>query len=289
MKFKATKIFKSNKYLKLMNSTALHRRIGLRHLWCPLVAACSVYTAAEASNVDTELVILVDAQTYSQSDFNLILEGVASSFEQPDFYTSVTLGGFGKIASSVMLFNVPGEQVGVTWTELTTQQDFFNFAQSVRNIAYPNTGGNVSYASALTSAAAHFNASPSDGTVQQITLIDDATGFWQVNPGATQAARDGALASGVDVINAMVFDAAYQETAVTNYYNANIVSPNGTVAVVSTPQGGPKSNAEISLATQAISATVAGPTLQAVPEPSSSLLMVLSGSLLLGYRRRASR
>lgn len=263
--------------------------IGLRHFWCSLIAACSIYPAAMASNVDTELVILVDAQTYSQSDFNLILEGVASSFEQPDFYAAATAGGFGKIASSVMLYNVPGEQVGVSWAELTTQQDFFNFAQSVRNIAYPNTGGNVSYASALTSAAAHFNASPSVGTVQQITMIDDATGFWQVNPGATLAARDAALASGVDVINAMAFDAAYQEAAVTNYYNANIVSPNGSLAVVSTPQGGPKSNAEIALATQTIHATVAGPSLQAVPEPGSSLLTALGGSLLLIFRRRSGR
>lgn len=270
-----------------MKSTSLDHPIGLRHFWCSLITACSLYPAAMASNVDTELVILVDAQTYSQSDFNLILEGVASSFEQPDFYAAATAGGFGKMASSVMLFNVPGEQIGVSWTELTTQQDFFNFAQSVRNIAYPNTGGNVSYASALTSAANHFNASSSVGTVQQITLIDDATGFWQVNPGATLAARDAALASGVDVINAMVFDAAYQEATVTSYYNANIVSPNGSVAVVSTPQGGPKSNAEIALATQAIQTTVAAPTLQAVPEPGSSLLLVLGGSLLLSLRRRA--
>lgn len=270
-----------------MNPTSRPHRSGLRRLLSTALAGSFLCGFARAGNVDTELVILVDAQTYSQSDFNLILEGVASSFEQPDFYAAATAGGFGKIASSVMLFNVPGEQVGVSWAELTTQQDFFNFAQSVRNIAYPNTGGNVSYASALTSAANHFNASPSVGTVQQITLIDDATGFWQVNPGATLAARDAALASGVDVINAMVFDAAYQETTVTNYYNANIVSPNGSVAVVSTPQGGPKSNAEIALATQAINATVAGPSLQAVPEPGSSLLLVLGGSLLLGLRRRA--
>lgn len=264
-----------------------YRRSGTR-LSLPVLAAAGLsFLTCQAGNVDTELVILVDAQTYSQSDFDLILESVARSFEAPDFYTAVMHGTYGKIASSVLLYNMPGEQVGVSWTELTTQQDFFNFAQSVRSIAYPNAGGNVSYASALTTAAAHFNSSPSVGTVQQITLIDDATGFWTVNPAATRAARDSALASGVDVINAMVFDAAYQEATITNYYNANIVSPNGSVSVISTPQGGPKSGADVSLVNHATHVSMAGPTLQSVPEPSSSLLLAFAGSLLVTLRRRA--
>jgi hypothetical protein len=247
---------------------------------------------SSAGNVDTELLILVDAQTYSQSDFNLILDNVAKSFESNAFYTAVTQGGvYGKIASSVMLYNLPTNPVVISWTELTTQQDFFNFANSVRSIAYPNTGWGVSYAAALTSATNHMNASPSNGTVQQITIIDDATGFYQADPAGTKAARNAALASGVDVINAMVFDAAYQEATVNNFYQANVISPTtGSVTVVSSPQGGPKPNADLTLISSAVQTSVAGPTIAnaaAVPEPTAPMALGLAGVIAMMRRRRA--
>jgi hypothetical protein len=254
---------------------------------CALAAAGSLTAPARAGDVDTELLILVDAQTYSQSDFNLILESVAQSFEQPDFFSAVTQGGiYGKIASSVMLYNLPTNPVAISWTELTTQQDFFNFANSVRSIAYPNVGWGVSYAAALNSATAHFANSTSDGLVQQITLIDDGTGFYQADPAGTQAARNAAFAAGVDVINAIVFDAAWQESAVTSYYESNIASPGGSVTVVSTPQGGPKSPTELGAITGAVHSGVAGPTLQAVPEPRAALIGGIAALVLLTRRRR---
>ena len=258
------------------------------------IAAVGVLSSkpARAGNVDTELLILVDAQTYSQSDFNLILDNVAKSFERPDFFTAVTQGGvYGKIASSVMLYNLPNNPVAITWRELTTQQDFFNFATSVRSIAYPNTGGNVSYAAALNSAASHIAASPSNGSVQQITIIDDGTGFYQADPTGTQAARNAALASGVDVINAVVFDGAWQEAAIDSYYQANIVSPGASVSVISSPQGGPKPNADLTLISTAVQTSVTAPAVQfaqAVPEPTTPIALGLAGILAATRRRRAA-
>ena len=255
-----------------------------------LAAAGALAFPSRAGNVDTELLILVDAQTYSQSDFNLILDNVAKSFESTDFYTAVTQGGvYGKIASSVMLYNLPTNPVAVTWRELTTQQDFFNFATSVRSIAYPNVGAGVSYAAALTSATSHMNASPSNGTVQQITIIDDGTGFYQADPTATKAARTAALASGVDVINAVVFDGAWQESTISNYYQQNVISPTGTVSVVSSPQGGPKPTADLGLITAAVKTSVTGPAVQyaqTIPEPTAPIALGLAGVIAMLRRRR---
>ncbi len=241
-----------------------------------------------ATAVDTELVLLVDAQTYSQSDFTLILESIASTFEQQAFQDAVLGGSTGKLAASVMLFNSPGEQVALNWTELTSTLQLQNFANSVRSISYPNAGGNVSYASALTSAAAQLDNNSFTGSNRQITLIDDGTGFYAAGPSATQAARNAALATSADVINAIVFDAQYSEAAVTSYYNANIVSPGGTLAVVSTPQGGPKNTAQINAVIAAVAGTVGSPTATAtaaIPEPSALSLLGL-GSLLILRRRR---
>lgn len=240
--------------------------------------------------VDTELVLMVDAQT-GQSDFNLILESVASSFEQQSFQDAVLNGQTGKMAASVWLYNLSGEQVGLSWTEISSVQDMYNFAQNVRAISYPISGGNVSYASALTTAANQLASNNFTGTTRQITLIDDATGFWTPDPVGTQAARNAALASGVDVINAIAFDAQYAVHVVSGYYNDNVVSANGILSVVATPQGGLKSSADINAIITSVSGNVAAPTvaatgaINAVPEPSSFVLLGL-GSLLAMRRRR---
>lgn len=255
--------------------------------------ALSIGNIAAATAVDTELVLLVDSQTYSQTDFDLILESTARTFEQQAFQDAVLNGATGKMAASVLLFNANGERVGIPWMELSSRSDLQNFAQSVRAITNPNVGGNVNYASAITTAANQLDWNFFTGTVRQITLIDDATGFYAANPGATQAARNAALASSADIINAIVFDAQYSESAVTNFYNANVVSPGGTLSVVSSPQGGPKTAGQIEGIVTSVTGTTAAPTIEAttqfvasaVPEPSSAALLVL-GSLLVVRRRR---
>ena len=55
--------------------------------------ACSI--SANAVTVDSEIVILVDGQTFSQPSFDLALEGVAQAFEQQSFIDSVVSGPFG--------------------------------------------------------------------------------------------------------------------------------------------------------------------------------------------------
>lgn len=242
-----------------------------------------------AANVDTELVILVDAQTYSASDFNLMIENVAQSFERQEFISAVMNGVYGKMATSVMLYNLSGQQVATSWAELSTPQQFLNFAQTVRSISYPNRGGNVSYAAALTAATASINSSSSVGTTQQITLLDDATGFYSADPAGTLAARNAALAAGVDIINAIVFDAAYRETEISNFYNTNVVNQPGGLKLISSPQGGPKSSLDLAQLSGSVSNNISDPTMaiSAVPEPSGWMLCgAASVFFCAGFRRR---
>lgn len=252
------------------------------------VAVAMLGAPCKAAAVDTELVLLVDAQTYSQSDFTLILESIASSFQQQAFQDAVLHGSLGKIAASVILFNTPGEQIGIPWIELSSTLDLNNFAQSVRAIGYPNAGGNVSYSGAISTAAAQLASNQFTGTTRQITMIDDGTGFWEAGAAATLAARDAALATSADVINAIVFDAQYRESAVQAFYNTNIVSPGSSVAVVSTPQGGTKTAGQIQSVIASVVGTVSQPTVAAtaaIPE-SSSLVLLGLGSLVAFRRRR---
>ncbi|RYD21218.1 MAG: DUF1194 domain-containing protein [Verrucomicrobiaceae bacterium] len=268
-----------------MSPEATFKRIVLSAL-AGLIMSTAPCTGAA---VDTELVLLVDAQTYSQSDFTLILESIAKSFEQQAFQEAVLGGTLGKMAASVILFNAPGEQVRVPWIQLSSTLDLNNFAQSVRSISYPNAGGNISYSSAINTAASQLASNQFQGSTRQITLIDDATGFWAADPAGTLAARNAALATSADVINAIVFDAQYSESAVNSFYGNNVVSPGtGNLAVVSTPQGGNKSLAQIQSVITSVVGTVSQPTVVAtasVPE-SSSLILLGLGSFVAFRRRR---
>lgn len=241
-----------------------------------------------AINVDREIVILVDAQTSSTSDFDLILEGVARSFENQSFLTAVANGAYGSIASSLIFFNVGGEQTALPWMQLSSATDLQNYATAVRNLVRPNAGGNVSYASAIATGAASIANSAFTGTQSQITIIDDGTGFFRVVPGQTKKARDAALASGVDVINAVVFDAQYQVATVEDYYEKNIVSSASNLAVLATPQGGNKSAADLSAISDALEVAITSQTIAAapVPEPSGTLLLSLALFGMVARRRR---
>ncbi len=248
--------------------------------------------SAQAVNVDTELVILVDAQTFSTSDFDLILDGVARSFEQQSFVNAVASGANGQIAASLVLFNSNNNSLtaNIPWMVLSSATDLQNFADTVRNVENTAAFGNVSYAEAISFGAAQIASSTIVGANRQLTIIDDGTGFNQVAPAATQAARDNALASSVDVINGVIFDVAFQENTAETYYNNYVVGGvGGGVEVIGSPQGGPKTGEDLEAIEEAIAFQITGNTisnLSVVPEPSS-LAFLLVGSLgLLGRRRR---
>lgn len=243
---------------------------------------------ASAVNVDREILILVDAQTSSSSDFDLIMEGVATSFENQSFLTAVANGAYGSIASSLIFFNAGGEQTALPWIQLSSAADLQSYATAIRSLVQPSTGGNVNYASAISTAAASIASSAFTGTQSQITIIDDGTGFYKAVPGQTKKARNAALASGVDVINAVVFDAQYQVAAVEDYYEKNIVDSASSLTVVASAQGGAKSAAENAAISNALVQAVTSQTIAAapVPEPTASLLLSLGLLGLLARRKR---
>ena len=247
-----------------------------------------------AAPVDSEIVILVDSQTFSEASFDLILDGVAQAFEQQSFIDSVAGGPFGSIAASVMVFAAGGTSTAIPWMELSSAGDLQTFATSVREIAQPNSFGTISYVDAISAGAASIASSTVEGTVQSITLIEDGGFFLFSDTGAQiQAARDAALASGVDVINSVIFNADGREAAIQNYYDANVVSggENGQAAVIGGSSFGAPSGELGDAIQEGIVASVTQPTvdsneLASVPEPSVSFLGALSGLALLVRRRR---
>lgn len=257
-----------------------------------LSVACS--TAAFAAPVDSEILILVDGQTFSNASFDLMLEGVAQAFEQQSFIDSVTGGPFGSIAASVMVFGSGGTTTAVSWMELSNATELQNFATSVRSITPPPSFGTISYVDAISSGAASIAASTAEGTFKQISIIEDGGFFLFSDTGAeVQAARDAALAGGVDVINSVVYNAAGREAVIQNYYDANVVSggQGGEVDVIGgsnfgAPGGALAENIEANISSNLSQPTIDSNNLASVPEPSAAFLGALSCLALLTRRRR---
>lgn len=251
-------------------------------------------TGLAAAPVDSEILILVDGQTFSNASFDLILDGVAQAFEQQSFIESVAGGVHGSIAASVIVFGSEGASTAVSWMDLSSAEDLQGFANSVRNIVAPPSFGAISYVDAIASGAASIAANTAEGTLRQLTIIEDGGFFLFSDTGAeVQAARDAALAGGVDVINSVVFNAAGRETAIQNYYEANVVSggPGGEVDVIGgstfgAPGGALGDSIQENIGQNLVQPTVDANNLSAVPEPSVSFLGALTALSLLVRRRR---
>lgn len=251
-------------------------------LACPAVAA----------PVDTELLILVDGQTFSQTSFDLMMEGVAQAFEQQSFIDSVAGGPYGSIASSVLIFNATGTSTVIPWMELSSSGDLQSFANAIRNVNAPFSFGGISYVDAISNGAASIASSVFEGTLRQMTIVEDG-GFFLFSDTASQvqAARDAALVSDVDVINSVVYNAAGRVAAIESYYEANVVSggQGGAVAIIDNVPFAPTSPAVTAAIQGSIANSITNPTVEAaqvVPEPSAALLASLAGMSLLLRRRR---
>ena len=260
---------------------------------------------AEAIAVDNELVVLVDAYAGQDLSFDTVLDGIAQSFERQSFVDSVVSGPNGRIAATVVFFNSntqTGLTEGIPWMELSSSADLLNFASTIRTL----TGavlGNVNYSNAISEGAALIAGSGNEGTLGQLTFIDDGTGFFSQEPAAARTARDAALSSSVDVINAVVYDTQDTLSTIETYYNDNIVGgAGGTLATVNSPtvplpngltgaldgSVAGKSEASEAAIADSIANAVTSPTIAAaaVPEPSSFLLLAASGFGFLIRRKR---
>lgn len=259
------------------------------------IVAAGMLAQAKAVNVDSELVLLVDATQagLTTNQFNRLMDGYTSVFSGTEILDSIQSGAYGKIAVSLMFFgNSNSFEVGIPWMEISNSTQALQFATLLQNVNRPTYTGASNVAAALTSAAFTFGTevgAASNGFESEVQILEILASRVPTASAAaaTTAASNVVLAAGVDMINSVAVGG--QASAIDAFYTANVIG--STIPNVPATSGTSTLNAATlsgNLNT-AINTTVqTGATtsmVTAVPEPDTSLALA-AGVLLLLKRRR---
>lgn len=277
-----------NKHRGRRSHMALARAVTLG------IAFCGWPVLADAESVDSEIVLLVDITRpgLSSTEFNRLMDGYATAFTSNQIMDSIQSGSYGRIAVSMMFFGNSSTQVtGIPWMEIGNTTQAQQFANLARNVVRPFSVANPDVGSALTAATFSFGTETggtSNGFESVVQIVEVASGrepqFWTAGSTATKSSN--ALASGVDMINALAL--GNRANAVDNFYTANVIGStiNGLSATSTSSQfNGALASTISGLMTDSVQAGAAV-SVNAVPEPSTLLGLIPATLLLLRRRKR---
>lgn len=269
-----------------------------RSLSCLLplgIATLCLQPRAEAVDVDSELVLLVDItpRGLSAGEFDLVMESYATAFTSAQVLDSIQAGTYGRIAVSLMLYgNSTTQQVGIPWMMIGNASEAEQFAALARGVTRPFSIGSPSISAAVQAAALSFGTETGgtdNGFESSAQIIEVAAASVPTGPSAAgvAAARDSALASGVDLINAVTL--GNRAAAIEGYYASNLIGGEAG-GVVATSSSSAINGGLANLLGAQVSGSIDGgaaASISAVPEPSAALGL-LSGLALLLVRRRSN-
>lgn len=250
------------------------------------IALLGATGTATAESVDTELVLLVDVSSsgLKKKEFSDVMESYASAMTSAQVLDTIESGALGKIAVSMVFYGDDTvQEVGIPWMTIGSAADASAFADAARVATRPASGSS-SMSSALDLATTVFGTETgaADNGYSSVVQVIEVAGATQPRGGSPavlqaelQAARDAALAAGVDVINAIAV--GKKATELETYYSANVIG--GEVGgVVASTSASEVSAALTSVLTSHLDAGIEGgavASVDAVPEPGIAMIFVL--------------
>lgn len=210
----------------------------MKHLYsAALVSAMSVASvgvANAATVVDVELQLLVDVSgSVSGSEFALQRDGYVNAFKTGTIQNAILSTGngrIGKIAAELIYWSSSTQQaVAVGWSLLDSVGSINAFADAIAVAARPFSGG-TNIDGAINFGYPRFNTNDYDGTTQVI----DVSGDGASSAASTAAARDAALAAGIDRINGLPIGGS---TSVENFYSDYVIGGTGSFLVAAATFG----------------------------------------------------
>ncbi len=183
------------------------------------VGAFAAFTAnANLIEVDVELQLLTDVSgSVNNTEYNLQRDGYIAAFRNTDIINTILAGTHGSIAVQYIEWS--------SYNQQSTQIDWFliDSVQSANAFADLIAGINRTFSS-MTAIGSAINYGASLFDTNNFTAakqVMDVSGDGTQNQGAdTAAARDAALASGVDTINGITIGDA---RGLSEYYQNNVI------------------------------------------------------------------
>jgi len=166
--------------------------------------------------VDLELSLVVDVSgSVDATEYVLQMEGYALAFENPALHAKVAAGREGQIAVNLIQFASSAAE-SIPWTLLDSATSSNAFAAQIRAATRLFSAG-TSPDTGITLAASSLFSNGFESARQVIDVSGDGAG----SASADQAARDAALAAGVDTINGLPI--LNDDPNLGVYYQENIV------------------------------------------------------------------
>ena len=181
-----------------------------------IAAALGMSSQAHSVAVDLELGLLVDASSsVNASEFALQRDAYAAAFQSGTIQTAIASGAIGAIAVNYVYWSSAGnQQEAVGWTLIDSAASANAFGAAVSATTRP-FGGQTAPGNAIAFEAPLFN-NGFDGTRNVIDVSGDGA---QNNGISTAAARNAALAGGIDAINGIVIGGS---ASVLSFYQNNV-------------------------------------------------------------------
>lgn len=199
-----------------------------------LIAAPINKGDAAPISVDVELQMLVDVSgSVDSNEFNLQRDGYVSAFRSASIQNAIlntSNGRLGKIAAELIYWSSASQQIAaVGWTLLDSAAAINTFADDIANYARPFSGG-TRVDSAINFGYQRFALNDYDGKSQVMDVSGDGTS----GAAATEAARDAALAAGIDRINGLPIGGG---AVVENFYANSVVGGSGSFLIAAATFG----------------------------------------------------
>lgn len=235
-----------------------------------LGGALCVGNAVQATEVDLELQLLVDVSgSIDDTEYNLQKQGYMNAFLNSGIVNTIMNGSFGSIAVQYVEWSSSGAQsVEVDWMQISDLATATAFSNAIGATTRAFSGGtNID-------AAINFGIGEFNNTFEGTRNVMDVSGDGTSNAALTAAARDAALAAGIDTINGITIGSS----SLNQFYIDNVIGGTGAFSINAATFGD---------FSDAIIAKLDREIRTGIPEPATIMLFGIGLLGFVGARARA--